>query len=279
MSNSSSSAVNVLEITRSLPLEVRCLVLKHAILRSIRPLYTWGWKDELYPYQIFNLIGYNPILDDIMALVLQELSFDVYILNHDCFNDIAEFIISRSISMKHLCINDYISSAKVVHTPNLLGFIESFQEVTVHRISYILKEEFQMTFFKCVTSLTISTEELYSQGGGFENFTRLVNLELQNGELRSINCKVEKYVTDWMVSNSRLSLNLELSIFLKPEHINFVKKLVEKWRAYSSGVPKDRKNQISLKLSFSACYGDEEEYQRKSITFRFRDIFKVGELL
>ncbi|GME83597.1 unnamed protein product [Ambrosiozyma monospora] len=38
MSNSSSSAVNVLEITRSLPLEVRCLVLKHAILRSIRPL-------------------------------------------------------------------------------------------------------------------------------------------------------------------------------------------------------------------------------------------------
>ncbi|GME97061.1 unnamed protein product [Ambrosiozyma monospora] len=87
MSNLSSSPINVLEITRSLPLEIQCLVLKHSILEYMKSLDSYLTPDK----DIVKFIGYNSILDDIMVLVLQELGFLATVFTHDDFNDIAEF--------------------------------------------------------------------------------------------------------------------------------------------------------------------------------------------
>ncbi|GME84693.1 unnamed protein product [Ambrosiozyma monospora] len=242
MSNSSSSEADVLEIIRSLPFEVRCLVLKHAILKRIRWLCgsLWWTEDQLYPYEIVNLIGYNSILDDIMVLVLQELSFDSTIFNHVCFNDIAEFIISRSISMKHLTI---VGGINIKHTPNMSAFIQRFQEVTL----WDLKEELPMSLFKGVTSLEISGHPslpvLQAVCGGLKNFPRLVYLNVSN-----IGGSLEKDTKNCLMLNSKLPLNLTFSSGMDLEHINLLKKLVEKWRASTSGVPNARQKQKSLKI-------------------------------
>ncbi|GMF02955.1 unnamed protein product [Ambrosiozyma monospora] len=215
---------------------------------------------------IVKFIGYNSILDDIMVLVLQELGFLATVFTHDDFNDIAEFVISRSIPMKHLLIGDTIGSSKLEHTPNKLAFIQCFREVTVHNIDYILSEEKQMSYLKCVTLFTISTKTLLSvlqvKCGGFENFPRLVNLELLICDIQSIDTNlVETHVTKWMVHNARLPLNLKLSFGVYSENVDLVKKLVENWRSFSSGIHDDGRKQRLLKLSISI--GDDTNDEEK----------------
>ncbi|GME90214.1 unnamed protein product [Ambrosiozyma monospora] len=224
--NSSSSLSSfpetVLEIiTRSLPHEVQCLVLKHVIL---------NWVKELNSFvslcQINNLIGYNPTLDEIIGLVLEELDFDESIFSHVHFNHIAQFIISRLISMKHLSIrHDFTTSDEEI----ALGFIQRFQSVTVQIFPTPFRN-FQKTYFKSLTSLTVSPQELQSVlkelEGCFEKLPRLVSLEL--------------------------------ILIMNPKNIELVKEIVQKWRTFGSSVPNERQKERSLKLSISIGYGHED---------------------
>ncbi|GME78423.1 unnamed protein product [Ambrosiozyma monospora] len=167
----------VLNITASLPFEIKSLIIKHFLLLFTKKLN----HTEAYLSQLVTLFDYNPILDAIIGQVFEELVFDEGVFMHPNFKEIVQFVLSRSIPMKRLSLyiledNEFV---KVDASQNVLDFLQSFQ---VTDVSWACSGTPQDTlkYLRHTTSLTIdlgyvkSTDSLWS----FEEFPRLANLEL-----------------------------------------------------------------------------------------------------
>ncbi|GME75337.1 unnamed protein product [Ambrosiozyma monospora] len=142
----------VLKITTSLPFEIQCLIIKHLI-------FTTKFKHrDAYWSQLVTLLIYNPILDDILTLVFQELEFDKGIFTHSYFKDIVEFVLSRSILMKRLSIDECLPENV---TQSVSNFLQRFQVIDANFSAAPLNElESQMLYLKHTASLTMSIQDL-----------------------------------------------------------------------------------------------------------------------
>ncbi|GME77710.1 unnamed protein product [Ambrosiozyma monospora] len=107
-------------ITASLPLEIKCVILKDALLKrftfttgSIDRFGTGGRCAVLTIFfmldQFISLIGLDPIMDHVLALTIQESTFDARLFwRYGVFDKLARFILTRSIKMKKLLIGKNI---------------------------------------------------------------------------------------------------------------------------------------------------------------------------
>ncbi|GMG31836.1 unnamed protein product [Ambrosiozyma monospora] len=107
-------------ITSSLPLEVKCVILKDALLKRFTfttdSIDKFGTGDRCAVLTVFfmldqfiSLIGLDPIMDDVLALTIQESTFDARLFwRYGVFDKLARFILSRSIKMKKLLIGKNI---------------------------------------------------------------------------------------------------------------------------------------------------------------------------
>ncbi|GME83334.1 unnamed protein product [Ambrosiozyma monospora] len=220
----SSLPAEVLQITTSLPLEIQCLIIKQLIHIFIKKFN----MSDPYITQLVTLFGYSSSLDDIMAQTFQELVFDEGIFSNPCFNNFAEFVLSRSMTMKRLSIvADNLSFDELDKAAQtVLSFMQSFQ---IMDVKYICPTEPTLKYLKCATSLTtlIPGVLTINHGGNFEEYYRLVNLKL-------------------------------LEIEINERDINTVTAIIRKWRGFipSGEIMGQHKKKRSIRLSISLEYFD-----------------------
>ncbi|GME84424.1 unnamed protein product [Ambrosiozyma monospora] len=169
----------VLNITKPFLFEIRCLVLNYVILIFANKLTIYPF--DAFPNPIIKLLGYNPALDNIIDLALQDLQFNQYIITDVYFNEIASFILSRSTPLKRLSIVDCNPCAvyKRNTSTNVSVFMQRFQILDVHCDYYEdQRRQFQMLYIQHATTLTMKPELFLLVMGRGQKLYRLVTLKL-----------------------------------------------------------------------------------------------------
>ncbi|GME80515.1 unnamed protein product [Ambrosiozyma monospora] len=186
-------------------------------------IFTKKLNINALPSQLVNLFHYHPTLDHIVgtrmgrgiciyriciyrrrlgemsydhvALVFQNLEFDRDIFTDLYFKDVAEFVLSKSISMKRLIIDDTDLDAldQVEIIPLVFEFMKSFQVMHANfefvNMKMTKNGGFQLLYLKHSTSLTIRLGDLFDgiSVGKFEQFPQpvILRLELKSQEKKS----------------------------------------------------------------------------------------------
>ncbi|GME72619.1 unnamed protein product [Ambrosiozyma monospora] len=170
---STCAMLQIHEITSELPLEIRCSIVKHVILNRVNRSTDYGHE---VPAQIVSLIGYHPLLDNVMAMVLQELKVDEDMFSNIHFDQIAEFMLSKSISFKRMLFSDLDTVPTESHS-NFIKLITGCQELKIYCHDPSIKPELErITFIEYATFISSPLDFLKTlrHSTNFRGFSRLL---------------------------------------------------------------------------------------------------------
>ncbi|GME74908.1 unnamed protein product [Ambrosiozyma monospora] len=209
-----------LKIATKLPFEIQCLVLKHIILNRLNKLKVYNTYSDELSTQIFALIGHNEYLDNIMSVVIQELKLSHTFFHSRYFNEIAEFIISRSIPIKDIFI--YADDRTIENlSSSALSLIQFCQSL----------------------SMACHCHSQSTWIAGMANFTRLTSMSIQINDLRNIwfaNCFKQ------FPQLTKLKLNITLPY---DRHSNFLNDVLSDWKRHCPVGEERSLRQRSLSLN------------------------------
>ncbi|GME77300.1 unnamed protein product [Ambrosiozyma monospora] len=137
MSETSHISTTVKTITSNLPQEIQSLILQYVLVKYFTVLTTESISSsnrnpqkpdlgiESMMKEITSLLNYNPLLDGIISVALQQLELDESVFKSQYFGQLSEFILSKEVKVKtmNMSVNPSVDSSALIE-PAYMKFLQ-----------------------------------------------------------------------------------------------------------------------------------------------------------